>query len=103
MHVSKNASSYNEYTIKASMGEIQELHRRFADDHAGPVADEIFRAVSWYLDGRLPGPGEEKEEEGDAETNAKADELLPTPDSDIEFEPEGGGEPAVPVEPAPEP
>lgn len=111
MEITKAPSKFNTYRMELSFGELVALENAMADNHAGPVADELWAGMRWYLD-KLPKPGEDGKggEEGEegalgapeggidigialpntpVDTDAAADELLPAPPADGM----GGGEP----------
>jgi len=108
--IKKKESDFNTYVLDVSYGELIAMERAMADNHAGPVADELYAGIKWYLD-RLPEPGEEESDEengeeedslpldgepADVEPNADgADDMLPSPDDDKVPYPEPKTEPKV--------
>lgn len=112
MKIKKIKGTYNEYQVEMSFGQLEALRNSLANDHADPLADELYAELSWYLD-NIPGPGEseedlkaaeEAEDSGMADKEAgegrpvkpKADDLLPSPDSggegpELPTPDEGGG------------
>jgi hypothetical protein len=97
----RKPKGYDTYTIEASYTEITAIRDGLAGGSAGAVADEVRKAIEWYLD-TLPLPGETdeeheaKEEQEDAQENTASDSEL---DGELaDFGPEIPAE-----EPAPEP
>jgi hypothetical protein len=61
IQVKKKAKTYNTYTLQLSMGQIEAIHSALEKDHANPIADELLKLFSYYLQS-VPGPGEEEED-----------------------------------------
>jgi hypothetical protein len=57
----RKPKGYDTYTIEASYMEIQAIRDGLAGGSAGAVADEVRKAIEWYLDS-LPLPGETEED-----------------------------------------
>ena len=115
MEIKKKKNSFNEYTLEVSYGELEAIKNSLQSNHTGPVADELYAGVCYYLE-RLDPPGVDTEEAskggeggGEAPLGAEgpgddmgADDLLAAPpmdDADMgaaEGPPEGGAPEAGP-------
>lgn len=62
MEIKKKNESYNTYTLTLSFGQMEAILNALATDHTGPVADELYAELEWYMS-RLPKPGEDEKEE----------------------------------------
>jgi len=84
MRIKKKDGSFNEYALDISYGELVAIENALADNHSGPVADELFAGLKWYLDGNVEKPGEEEEDKAEAkEDTADLDaDLSPPPEGD---------------------
>lgn len=82
MKLTKITGSFNEYRLEVSWGELEAIYEAMAQSHAGPVADEVYSGLKWYMDSRLPLPGEDdkKKKDGKDDVDAEADARLPDPD-----------------------
>ena len=93
MEIKKAGQAYDKYTLTVSYGELTAMIDAMRDTHAGVTADEMYHAMTWYVE-RLPEPGSDEtglldpnetdktEPAGDsdkAEPNAPADDLLSDP------------------------
>lgn len=92
MKIRKQDKTFDTYTIEASYTEIKAIQDGLAGGSAGAVADEVRKAIEWYLD-TLPLPGESKEEAEAKEEGGAEDEVA-------DFAPEVQAEPEP--KPAPE-
>lgn len=61
MKISKAKETFNDYKVELSWGQLNAIHRALEQDHADPLADELFAELGWYLE-NVPGPGEDEEE-----------------------------------------
>lgn len=61
IEVKKKSGTYNTYTLRLSMGQIECVHAALSKDHANPIADELLKLFEYYLK-NVPGPGEEEED-----------------------------------------
>lgn len=57
----KGASTFNDYEVELSWGQLMAIHAALEKDHANPLSDELFAELSFYLE-NVPGPGESEEE-----------------------------------------
>jgi hypothetical protein len=112
MKIKKVSSTYNTYSVEMSFGQLEAIRNAMANDHADPLADELYAELTWYLD-NIPGPGESEEDlkaaeeaeesgladkdVGEKPTKERADDYLPSPGED-EGAP-GGAEGEVPLPP----
>lgn len=112
MDISKVNGSFNEYKLELSYNELVAIRDALSKHHAGPIADELYSGVLWYLD-KLPPPGVEEEDEDDDEkspakkhSKEPSEVGLPDPDEDEqggeEESEEGGGAPEDQGEQEPE-
>lgn len=99
MKIRKQANGYNSYTIEASYTEITAIRDGLAGGSAGAVADEVRKAIEWYLD-TLPLPGETEEEHEAKEEQENGDQ---TADSGLDDELADFGPETPAEEPAPAP
>lgn len=116
MEIKKKKNSFNEYTMEVSYGELEAIRNALSSNHTGPVADELYAGVCYFLD-RLDPPGVDSEEESKAAEGGdmggeaplgdeSADDILPAPpadDADINAAagaPPGADAPAPPAEPS---
>jgi len=83
MEITKAAGKFNSYKIDLSYGELVSLENALQDNHSGPIADELWAGIKWYLD-KLPLPGEEKEKEGKDEE--KGEEMGGEPMGELAIE-----------------
>ena len=94
MQITKVNGSFNEYKLEISYAELLAIRDALARSHAGPVGDELYSGIVWYID-KLPPPGveeEDEEEEGakaPAKKHSKEPGSLELPDPD---DSEGGSE-----------
>lgn len=97
----KSDDTYGIYIAELSMGELKAIQTALADKHDGPVADELFCALGFYLD-RVPEPGQTKKEaevELEKVETGRADSILPEPPSVEAGGPAPSGEAPAPEEP----
>ena len=73
MKIDKVKGTYSEYKLTLSFGQLKELHSALADDHVGPIKDEMFKALDYYL-AKLPLPGEDEEKAKEADKASKEEE-----------------------------
>ena len=95
----KNDETYGIYVAEFSMGELKAIQAALADKHDGPVADELFQGLNFYLD-RVPDPGQTKKEaevELEKVETGRADSILPEPPSDGAEGAQPAPAPAAPV------
>ena len=86
MKIDKVAGSFNEYKLTLSYGELVALENSLSSGRSGPIADELFAGIKWYLDddSKLPKPGQEKEDVKKGEKEEEESELpLPSPDEEM--------------------
>ena len=88
MKIDKVKDTYSEYKLTMSFGQLKAMHKALEADHVGPVADEMFKALDYYL-AKLPLPGEDKdpkkEKEAEKEAEPKTGEpLAPVSLKDVE-------------------
>jgi hypothetical protein len=75
MKCAKLSGSFDMYRVELSYAELVALQAACAK--AGePVADDMAKAVEWYLENELPGPGE-SDSPGDAKDKAAGGEEAP--------------------------
>lgn len=104
MELKKKSKTFNNYTLEISFGQLEVLMASLERDHADPVADELYAELQWYMQ-RVPGPGEEENdqkarEEGAVETGADTTGDVEGEDVPIPMPPVEGGvegeEPSAP-------
>ncbi len=61
MVIKKKKDTFNDYSVELSWGQLNAIHRALEQEHADPLADELFAELGWYLQ-NVPGPGEDEEE-----------------------------------------
>ncbi len=61
MLIKKKKDSFNDYNVELSWGQLNAIYQALEQDHADPLADELFAELGWYLQ-NVPGPGEDEEE-----------------------------------------
>lgn len=61
MVIKKKKDTFNDYSVELSWGQLNAVYRALENDHADPLADELFAELGWYLQ-NVPGPGEDEEE-----------------------------------------
>ena len=71
MKIKKDASSYADYKIEVSYGQLVAIRDALTAAHAEPMADEILQEINFYLE-NVPGPGESKEEFEQREETGKS-------------------------------
>jgi hypothetical protein len=59
MKISKKSNTYDDYVLDVSFTELSAILGGLESDHTGPVADEVYSAIRWYVE-RLPEPGSEE-------------------------------------------
>ena len=62
MEIKKVKNSYNDYELRISWGQLNAIFQALEKDHVGPLEDELWAGLSWYIANALPGPGEDEEE-----------------------------------------
>jgi len=104
MILKKKAKTFNDYDLSLSYGQLEAVMASLERDHADPVADELYAELQWYMQ-RVPGPGEEEDdqkarEEGAVETGAASTGDVEGEDVPIPMPPVEGGvegeEPSLP-------
>ena len=104
MVIKKKKGTFNDYDVSVSYGQLEAIMASLERDHADPVSDEMFSEIQWYMQ-RVPGPGEEEEdqkarEEGAVETGAATPGDVEGEDVPIPMPPTEGGvdgeEPSTP-------
>lgn len=95
MILKKKAKTFNDYDLSLSFGQLEAVMASLERDHADPVADELYAELQWYMQ-RVPGPGEEEDdqkarEEGAVETGAAATGDVEGEDVPIPMPPTEGG------------
>lgn len=80
MEITKSSGKFNTYKIEVSYGELVAMENALQDSHSGPIADELFAGIQWYL-AKLPLPGEEKTDKEGEEggMGAEGEEGMPMP------------------------
>lgn len=71
MMIKKKKDSFNDYSVELSWGQLNAIYQALEQDHADPLADELFAELGWYLQ-NVPGPGEDEEEYKEARQAEKA-------------------------------
>jgi len=71
MMIKKKKDSFNDYAVELSWGQLNAIYQALEQDHADPLADELFAELGWYLQ-NVPGPGEDEEEYKAAKDAEKA-------------------------------
>lgn len=61
MRIQKIKDTFNDYRVELSWGQLNAVFKALEQDHADPLADELFAELGWYLE-NVPGPGEDEEE-----------------------------------------
>lgn len=111
MRIQKIKDTFNDYRVELSWGQLNAVFKALEQDHADPLADELFAELGWYLE-NVPGPGEDEDEYKEAKEAEKqqieaGDEgagAPPNPElvgNELEGPPgdqEGAGGPVPPVE-----
>jgi hypothetical protein len=59
--ISKAKDTFNDYKVELSWGQLNAIYNALEQNHADPLADELFAELGWYLQ-NVPGPGEDEEE-----------------------------------------
>lgn len=95
MILKKKAKTFNDYDLSLSFGQLEAIMASLERDHADPVADELYAELQWYMQ-RVPGPGEEEDdqkarEDGAIETGAAATGDVEGEDVPIPMPPTEGG------------
>ncbi len=67
--IDKTKNEYNTYRMKLSYGELVALEQSLGANRQGPVADELYGAIKWYLD-ELPKPGAKEDDKGGSEDDS---------------------------------
>jgi hypothetical protein len=70
MVIKKKKDTFNDYSVELSWGQLNAIYRALEQDHADPLADELFAELGWYLQ-NVPGPGEDEEEYKEAKDAEK--------------------------------
>lgn len=60
MKLEKIKKTYNDYKLEVSWGQVEAIAAALEQNHADPLADELFAEWQWYME-RVPGPGEDEE------------------------------------------
>ena len=75
MKIDKVKGSYSEYKCTVSFGQLKALRDALAVDHSGPILDEMFKALDYYMSKLpLPGDDEDAKKAKEAEKAAEADD-----------------------------
>lgn len=61
MVIKKKKQTFNDYDVQLSWGQLNAIFKALEQDHADPLADELFAELGWYLE-NVPGPGEDEDE-----------------------------------------
>lgn len=61
MIIKKKKGTFNDYDVQLSWGQLNAVYHALEQDHADPLADELFAELGWYLQ-NVPGPGEDEDE-----------------------------------------
>jgi hypothetical protein len=75
MKISKAKETFNDYKVELSWGQLNAIYKALEQDHADPLADELFAELGWYLE-NVPGPGEDEEEYKEAKDAEKEAQQL---------------------------
>ena len=78
MKIDKVKDTYSEYKLTISFGQLKEIYKALSVDHTGPIADEMWKALDYYM-AKLPLPGEDKEDKDKAAEKAEHEELPEVP------------------------
>jgi hypothetical protein len=70
MKIQKIKETFNDYKVELSWGQLNAIFRALEQDHADPLADELYAELGWYLE-NVPGPGEDEEEYKEAKDAEK--------------------------------
>lgn len=92
----KSNDTFNIYTAEFSWGQLIALHSALQKDHSGPVLDEIFAELDFYVN-ELPKPGEEKEKKKEEKGKEPTEKEMLEPDY-LERELSAPGAEEMPVE-----
>jgi len=60
MKLEKIKKSFNDYKLELSWGQVEAIAAALEQNHADPLADELYAEWQWYME-RVPGPGEDEE------------------------------------------
>lgn len=60
MKLEKIKKTYNDYKLELSWGQVEAIAAALEQNHADPLADELYAEWKWYME-RVPGPGEDEE------------------------------------------
>jgi hypothetical protein len=60
MKIQKLKDTFNDYKVELSWGQLNAIYKALEQDHADPLADELYAELGWYLE-NVPGPGEDEE------------------------------------------
>lgn len=60
MKIEKIKKTYNDYKLELSWGQVEAIAAALEQNHADPLADELFAEWQWYME-RVPGPGEDED------------------------------------------
>lgn len=71
MIIKKKKGTFNDYDLQVSWGQLNAVYQALEQDHADPLADELFAELGWYLQ-NVPGPGEDEDEYKQAKDAEKA-------------------------------
>lgn len=71
MKIQKIKDTFNDYRLEMSWGQLNAIYQALEQDHADPLADELFAELGWYLQ-NVPGPGEDEDEYKEAKDAEKA-------------------------------
>jgi len=70
MRIQKIKDTFNDYRVELSWGQLNAVFKALEQDHADPLADELFAELGWYLE-NVPGPGEDEDEYKEAKEAEK--------------------------------
>lgn len=114
MIIKKKKATFNDYDVQLSWGQLNAIFHALEQDHADPLADELFAELGWYLQ-NVPGPGEDEDEYKEAKDAEKmamqgGEEGATAPDQEYvgqemkepAEEPEGAESPVPPQAPGAE-
>jgi hypothetical protein len=110
MKLEKIKKTFNDYKLELSWGQLEAVAAALEQNHADPVADEIYAEWKWYME-HVPGPGEDEDKyeaqqkaavTGDVAGEGEDMEVPMPPGSETGAADEGGEAPFPPEEAAAE-
>lgn len=79
MNIKKKGDSFDTYLLEISFTEMAAILTALEADHTGPVGDEVFAALKWYVS-RLPEPGSEETKLKHPEADEKEEVITDIPE-----------------------